>query len=91
MGVPAVTLRGRQHAGRMTASVLTCLGLGDLVADTEEQYVRVAAALAANRERRRGLRAGLRARILASPLCDGEAFTRGLERALLQMAGRIPI
>jgi predicted O-linked N-acetylglucosamine transferase (SPINDLY family) len=34
MGVPVVALRGRTHAGRMSASVLTALGLRDLVADT---------------------------------------------------------
>src|SRR5262249_21620028 len=79
MGVPVVTLRGRGQAGRMTASVLSCLGLADLVADTPEGYVQTAAALAADRARRAGLRAGLRRRMLASPLCDGQSFIRGLE------------
>jgi predicted O-linked N-acetylglucosamine transferase (SPINDLY family) len=72
----------------MTASVLAALGLTDLVADTEEQYVRIAVGLAADRERRRELRSGLRGRMLASPLCDGAAFTHGWERALLALAGK---
>jgi predicted O-linked N-acetylglucosamine transferase (SPINDLY family) len=80
MGVPVVTLLGKHHAGRMTASVLTCLGLQDLVAQTPEEYVQVAAVLAADGERRKELRAGLRRRMLASRLCDGKGFTRVLER-----------
>jgi predicted O-linked N-acetylglucosamine transferase (SPINDLY family) len=81
MGVPVVTLLGGRHAGRMTASVLACLGLEDLVARTPEEYVRTAAALAADPGRRARLRDTLRSRMLASPLCDGAAFTRGLEDA----------
>jgi predicted O-linked N-acetylglucosamine transferase (SPINDLY family) len=81
MGVPVVTLLGGRHAGRMTASVLTCLGLWDLVAETPGEYVKAAAALAADQGRRARLRATMRQRMLASPLCDGVAFTRGLEAA----------
>jgi predicted O-linked N-acetylglucosamine transferase (SPINDLY family) len=43
--------------------------------------VRIAAALAADRGRRADLRATLREGMLGSPLCDGAAFTRGLEQA----------
>lgn len=85
MGVPVVTLLGRHHAGRMTASVLTCLGLEELVARTSEEYVRIAASLASDRRRRAELRAGLRQRMLAAPLCEGERFTRGLEAAFERM------
>ena len=85
MGVPVVTLYGEAHAGRMCASLLTRLGLGDLVAGSEQAYVDIAAALAADRDRLRGLRGTLRQRMLDSPVCDGEAFTRGLERAYLSM------
>jgi predicted O-linked N-acetylglucosamine transferase (SPINDLY family) len=81
MGVPVVALRGRTHAGRMTASVLTSVGLGELVADSPVDYCRVAAELAADRLRLAALRAGMRQRVQASPLCDGPGFVRGLEAA----------
>jgi predicted O-linked N-acetylglucosamine transferase (SPINDLY family)/glycosyltransferase involved in cell wall biosynthesis len=81
MGVPVVTLRGRRHAGRMTASVLTCLGLTELIAETPDDYLRRAAALAGDEARRGGWRAGLREALHASALCDGPSFTRGLEAA----------
>jgi predicted O-linked N-acetylglucosamine transferase (SPINDLY family) len=81
MGVPVVTLRGDRHAGRMTASVLTYLGLSEWIADTPDDYRRVAAELARSAARRAVWRGGLRAGLLASPLCDGPAFVRDLEAA----------
>src|SRR5262249_5547410 len=36
-GVPVLTLRGQRHAGRMVASVLGAVGLGQLVADTVDE------------------------------------------------------
>lgn len=49
------------------------------VADSPEDYVRLAANLAADVGRLSELRATLRNRLAQSPLCDGAAFTRGLE------------
>src|SRR5438067_352328 len=81
MGVPAVTLRGGRAAGRMVASVLTHAGLGGWAADTPGEYRRVAAGLAADEGLRSELRGSLRQTLLRSPVCDGAAFTRGLEDA----------
>lgn len=85
MGVPVVTLLGNRHAGRMVASVLTQVGLTDLIAATPEEYVAKAAGLANDVERLAALRAGLRERMRASPLCDGRTFTRHLEKAYRTM------
>ena len=79
MGVPVVTLAGEVHMSRVGASLLHCAGLDDLVAQDEAQYVRIAAALAGDVERREGLRSGLRARLLGSSLLDHAGFTRKLE------------
>jgi predicted O-linked N-acetylglucosamine transferase (SPINDLY family) len=81
MGVPVVALRGTRHSSRMVASVLTSLGLTDLIADTAEEYSHVAMALAADQSRRAELREQLRKRMTASRLLDGKAFTRDLEVA----------
>jgi predicted O-linked N-acetylglucosamine transferase (SPINDLY family) len=85
MGVPVVTLRGDRHAGRMVSSLLTCLGLRELVAETTADYVRIAAGVAADVPRLAALRAGLRERLAHSPLCDGAAFAAGLEAAYRTM------
>lgn len=85
MGVPVVTLLGERHSGRVGASLLTRVGLEDLIAEDAEDYIRRAAALAVDHERRAELRRTLRSKMAASPLCDGPAFTRGLEAAYRRM------
>lgn len=82
MGVPAVTLRGSTTPGRVGAAILTQVGLPDLIASTEGDYIRIAATLAADRPRLETLRATLRGRFQASPLADGPAFARAMERTL---------
>jgi len=54
----------------MGFSLLAQLGLSDLLATTNEEYVQVAARLAADRPRLRELRAGLRHRLKSSSICD---------------------
>jgi protein O-GlcNAc transferase len=85
MGVPVVTLRGRTHASRVGASLLTTLGLPDLIADSEQAYLAAASDLAANPSRLAALRSSLRPTLLASPLCDGPAYTRQVESAFRAM------
>ena len=63
MGVPTVTLAQGGSAGRAGASVLSAAGLPHLIADTPNEYVRIAASLAAARPALAALRAGLRQRI----------------------------
>jgi predicted O-linked N-acetylglucosamine transferase (SPINDLY family) len=85
MGVPVVALRGDRHAGRVGASLLTCLGLDELIANDAGQYIEIAAALAADRKKLGELRTSLRARMAASPLCDARAFARTIETAYRAM------
>ena len=81
MGVPVLTLAGERFIGRMGASLLTGIGLAELVCDTEKNYVTRASALAGDPERLASLRSGMRERMRNSPLIDGEAVTRSLEKA----------
>ncbi len=83
-GVPVITLAGRSHVGRMVSSVLTAVGLAQLVATDEAEYVRIAVDLAADIPALAALRAGLRERLAASPLRDERQFTDDLESAYLQ-------
>ena len=80
MGVPVVTLRGNRHAGRMGASLLSAVGLEELVADNVADYVRSAVTLASDLDRLEGLRSGLRERMRGSPIMDEAGFTRALEQ-----------
>ena len=89
MGVPVVTLRGDRHAGRVGASLLSQIGLTDLIANSVEEYVEIALALARNPGRLDELRRTLRPRMAASPLCDGRAFARKIEAAFRTMWQRV--
>ncbi|MEE9423917.1 MAG: tetratricopeptide repeat protein [Methylococcales bacterium] len=85
MGVPVITLAGQHFHQRMGASVLTSAHLPDLVANSEDEYVAIAVALAANRERLTTLRNGLREQLLAAPLCDETGFAAQMEDAYQRM------
>ena len=85
MGVPVVALRGLHHAGRMVASLLSCLGLTELLAETPEDYVHLAVRLAHDGQRRAEWHCGLRGRMQQSPLCDAVGFSQGLEAAYRQV------
>jgi predicted O-linked N-acetylglucosamine transferase (SPINDLY family) len=85
MGVPVVTLVGETIVGRAGLCQAQNLGLPELVATTSDDYVRIAASLAGDLDRLAELRAGLRERIVKSPLMDGSRFTRNLEAAYREM------
>lgn len=85
MGVPVITLVGHTHAGRVGLSLLTTVGLRELAAITPEEYVACAAALAADIGSLSALRASLRERMRASPLCDAAAFAGTLETAFREI------
>ncbi|HVC59551.1 MAG TPA: tetratricopeptide repeat protein [Acetobacteraceae bacterium] len=82
MGVPTVTLPGEIFASRHSMSHLSNVGLSDWVARDEPDYVALAAAKAADLAALAALRAGLRARVKTSPLCDAPRFGRNLGTAL---------
>jgi predicted O-linked N-acetylglucosamine transferase (SPINDLY family) len=85
MGVPVVTLRGRTALGRGGASILSNVGLNELIAEDARQYVEVAKSLADDIERLVKMRAGLRERIQGSVLMDGKRFARNMEDAMRRM------
>lgn len=83
MGVPVVSRAGEAHCARMGLMILSALGLEDLlVARSAEEYVDKVVALAGDHDRLAELRAGLRQRLLASPLCDGPGFADRFGRML---------
>lgn len=87
MGVPTVTLNGRTGVGRGGVSIMRNVGLGELVASSEEEYVRIAAELAGDLGRVASLRGSMRERMRQSPLMDAVQYSRGFE-SLLREAWR---
>ncbi len=85
MGVPAITLAGRAHVSRVGVSLLTSVGLSDLIAHSPEQYVQKAAALAADVERLQRIRKTMRQTMRTSSLMDGRAMAADVEAAYRQV------
>ena len=82
MGTPVVVLAGNSHVSRVGCSLLTAAGLPRLIAASPQEYVRIACLLAADWERLRQVRLGIRPALLRSPLLDAARFTGNLESAL---------
>jgi predicted O-linked N-acetylglucosamine transferase (SPINDLY family) len=85
MGVPVITLAGQSHMSRVGVSLLTNIGLPELIAETPEDFAAIAAKLGDDRLRLSALRAGMRERMLASPLMDADRFARNVESAYREM------
>ena len=82
MGVPVVTLLGDTAISRWTASMLSKVGLDDLIAETPEEYVEIAVGLASDQARLSDLRQTLRDRLVRSAICNTTRAPHYFERAL---------
>lgn len=87
MGVPCLTVAGRDAASRAGEAINRRLGLGGWIAGDVGELAEVARALVGDHARLAELREGLRERVRAS-FCDGEGFTRELEGEYLRALGR---
>ena len=85
MGVPLVTLAGQTFVSRMGVSLLSNLGLTELVAQNEDQYCEIVKRLTADALHLDALRQSIRPRMEASPLLDQARFTRNMESAFRAM------
>ena len=84
-GLPVLTLQGSQFASRASASMLTAIGLPELVTHSLEEYQTSAVRLASDPAGLRSLRLRLHRNRASAPLFDTVRFTRNLERALTAM------
>jgi protein O-GlcNAc transferase len=79
MGVPVITLAGDIHSSRVGTSLLSNVGLPELVATTHAGYIEKAVNLASDMERLRLLRERLRDEVASSPLMAARRFAQNLE------------
>lgn len=81
MGVPVVTLAGDAHVSRVGVSLLTNVGMPQLIANTEEEYVALATVLASRQRDLISLRQQLRPLMDKSNLTNKNLLVRSLEQA----------
>jgi len=89
MGVPVVTLAGNTTASRVGVSLLSAVGLNELIAKDEGEYVSIAAGLARDPARVGAYRRALRERMRASALCDGPGLAKRFVDALFTLHKQI--
>ncbi len=82
MGVPVITCPFDTFASRHSLSHLSNVGVPELIAHDLGEYVELTVSLASDLPRLAALRAGLRERMAASPLCDGKRFAANLAALL---------
>jgi len=85
MGAPVLTVPGATPSSRAGLSLLSSIGLAQFAPSSEEDYVQLAAELAADLPRLADLRATMRPRMLASPLMDAPRFARIVEGAYREL------
>ena len=90
-GVPVVTLKGDRFSSRYGASLVMAAGCPELVADTEDEYVDIAARLAQSPKRLEHYRTNLRAMAKQHGLSDAAAFAVKLEAAYIEMLQRAQV
>lgn len=78
--LPLVTRVGRQFAARVSASLLSAVGLGELACESATEYEALALALATDRPRLAAIRARLEQNRHTMPLFDTALYSRQLER-----------
>jgi predicted O-linked N-acetylglucosamine transferase (SPINDLY family) len=85
MGVPVISLAGDRFGGRISASYLTSVKLNGLVAKDTKGYIDLARRAVKDVPRLARVRAGLRARLMSSPLVDATRFSQSFSAALKTM------
>ena len=80
-GLPVLTCTGESFASRMCASLLTAVGMPELITSTPQQYEQLAIALASDPGRITRVRQELAARRSTTLLFDTPSFSRHLEAA----------
>ena len=79
MGVPVITLAGPTAYSRGGVSILSNVGLKEMITENPDQYVRTAIGVAQDLPRLGQLRSTLRQRMAASPLMNAPPFARDVE------------
>jgi predicted O-linked N-acetylglucosamine transferase (SPINDLY family) len=85
MGVPVVTLRWPTLPGRLSASIVTTLGLADWIAETPEEYLSLAIQKSTDLNSLATLRGQLRGILTSSVLGDQNAYARAAEQEYRQL------
>lgn len=84
-GLPVLTCIGESFSGRVAASLLNAIDLGELITSSKEEYEALAVYLATNPMKLRHIKKKLEKNILTTALFDSALYTEHIESAYIQM------
>ena len=87
-GLPVLTLAGKSFASRVAASLLTAVGLPELISNSREQYEALAIELAINPQKLQNIAMKLALNHKTAPLFDTPLSTKNIEAAYAEMVER---
>jgi predicted O-linked N-acetylglucosamine transferase (SPINDLY family) len=87
-GLPLITLTGKSFHTRVAASILNAINLPELVANSLEEYEKLAIELALNPQKLKNIKNKLDSNIKTAPLFDTPVYTKNLESAYKKMYER---
>ena len=87
-GLPVLTQTGKSFSGRMAASLLSSIGLPELITQTTEEYESLAIELTTNHNMLGQIKKKLTNNRLTTPLFNTQLFTKHIEDAFSQMYER---
>ena len=91
MGVPVITLLGDRHVSRVGASILTNVGLSNLIGKNLDHYVQLAIEIATDMDYLVKTRKELRKKMKESSLCNASLFAAKIENAYQEMWSKLLI
>jgi len=86
--IPVLTLLGNVFAGRVAASLLSAIGLQELIVDSLEEYEAFAIDLANNPQKIKYFKNRLKENQNKEPLFDTKRYVKNIEAAYIQMYRR---
>lgn len=87
-GVPLLTILGNSFPARVAASLLSTLGLPELITSNTKEYEQLAIDIGNNPNQISKLKSKLASNLETSPLFDTKLFVRNFESLLLEMQRR---
>jgi predicted O-linked N-acetylglucosamine transferase (SPINDLY family) len=88
VGVPVITLIGKSFASRVAASLLSALGMNELITNSEEEYETLAISLAQQPDKLASLKKKIFMNVKHGPLFKTNVLVTHVENAYIQILNR---
>ena len=88
VGLPVLTCIGESFASRVAASLISSVGLSELITKTRKQYEKTAIDLATKPSKLKDIKDKLKKNLITSPLYNTPLYVKQIETAYMEMYKR---